>query len=257
MSKPVASDTFRDSLHYRRDCFLSGLSRCGYDVGHPPKVRPDRQDVLLVWNRGRANDIHAQRYEAAGARVIVAENGYIGADRDGHQLYAIALWHHLGAGKWHVGEEDRWSRLGIDLAPWRRAGDEIVVLPQRGFGAPGVAMPKSWPDDVVGRLRRLTDRPVRVRQHPGKDRTDPKDDLAHAWAAVTWASGAGIKAIVHGIPVFYEMPTWVGGPAAWFGFERVERPFLGDRLPMLHRLAWAQWGIAEIEEGQPFRHLLG
>lgn len=257
MSAPVASDTFRDTPHYRRDCFLEGLKRCGYRVGAPPKPAPEPQDVLLVWNRHGINDVHAARYEAAGARVIVAENGYIGTDSAGHQLYAIALRHHLGAGEWKEGLEDRWTPLNVSLRPWRKDGREIIVLPQRGIGAKSIAMPSGWTEDVVRRLKKVTDRPIRVRHHPGMSRTDPWVDLQDAWAAVTWASGAGIKSIVHGVPVFCEMPSWIGRPAASFGVASVESPFLGDRLPMLRRLAWAQFSVAEIRSGLPFRCLLG
>lgn len=256
MGLPVASDTLRTTLHYRRDCFLDGLRRCGYEVGQPPKPHPEPEDVLLVWNRHGVHGMHADRYEASGARVIVAENGYIGSDASGSQLYALALNHHLGAGVWSEGSEDRWSQLKIRLEPWRERGDEIVVLPQRGIGAKSIAMPSWWADDVVGRLRKLTDRPVRVRPHPGMSRTDPGPDLQRAWAAVTWASGAGIKSIVHGVPVFCEMPHWIGLPAARFGLSDLESPFLGDRLPMLRRLAWAQWTLTEIRTGKPFRRLL-
>ncbi len=253
---PVASDTLRGTPHYRRDAFLTGLRRCGYTVGEPPKPHPDPRDVLVIWNRGILADAHAKRYEAAGARVIVVENGYIGADEAGHQLYAMALGHHLGAGQWKVGADDRWDRLKIEPLPWRRNGSEIIVLPQRGIGEPSVAMPAGWTEDVVRRLRKATDRPIRVRAHPGKDRTDPMVDLRDAWAAVTWASGAGIKAIVYGIPVFCELSSWIGLPAARFGVSGIEAPFLGDRLPMLRRLAWSQWTVAEIQSGEPFRWLL-
>lgn len=255
--RPVASDTLRETPHYRRESFRQGLRRLGYEVGAPPKSNPRPDDVLLVWNRNGPNDVHAARYQAAGARVIVAENGYIGADANGHQLYALALWHHLGAGEWKEEPKDRWSRLNIDLHPWRAHGDEIVVLPQRGIGPKGVAMPRDWTADVVSRLKRFTKRPVRVRQHPGKSRTDPLVDLRSAWAAVTWASGAGIKSIVYGVPVFHEMPEWIGKPAARSSVSELENPFLGDRLPMLRRLAWAQWTVDEIAQGEPFRWLLG
>lgn len=252
-----ASDTLRDTPHYRAEVFRRGLSRLGYRVGLPPKQNPDPQDVLLVWNRHGINDIHAQRYEAAGARVLVTENGYIGLDEAGNQFYALALRHHLGAGEWVAGPEKRWERLKIKLKPWRSDGREIVVLPQRGIGPKGVAMPTGWTEDVVRRLKLVTDRPVRVRLHPGKSRTDPWEDLSDAWAAVTWASGAGIKAIVHGVPVFHELPSWIGSPAAKFGVSHVESPFLGDRLPMLERLAHAQWSLQELGSGEPFRRLLG
>jgi len=246
----------RQSPHYRRDLFLAGLARCGYAVDQPPKQNPDPCDVLLVWNRHNLNDEFAKRYEAAGARVLVAENGFIGTDGHGHQLFALALWHHLGAGSWREGAEDRWAPLNVPMRPWRAVGDEIVVLPQRGIGPLGVAMPRDWTEKVVERLKSVTHRPVRVRIHPGKSRTDPWPDLQNAWAAVTWASGAGIKAILYGVPVFHELPNWIGAPAARFGINDIEAPFLGDRLPMLRRLAWAQWRLAEIAAGEPFRWLL-
>lgn len=253
----VASDTFSLSPYYRRDAFLKGLARLGYAVGQPPRERPAPNDVLLIWNRSRANHDLANRYEAAGARVLVAENGYIGRDGDGHLLYALALGHHLGAGAWVEGAGDRWDHLGIEPRAWRATGSEIVIMPQRGIGEPGIAMPSNWTADIVNRLRQVTGRPIRVRPHPGKDKTDPAPDLLNAWAAVTWASGAGIKSIVSGVPVFHDMPTWIGGPAAKFGIADIEAPFTGDRLPMLRRLAWAQWSVEEVQEGTPFKWLLG
>lgn len=73
---------------------------------------------------------------------------------------------------------------------------------------------------------------------------------------VTWASGAAIKAIIEGIPVFYEFNDWIGAPAARYGIDDTENPFLGDRNPMLHRLSWAQWTAEEIASGEPFKCLL-
>lgn len=237
--------------------FREGLKRCGYSVGQAPLANPTENDVLLVWNRHGLNDVYAARYEAAGARVLVAENGYIGRDDAGNQLYALALGQHLGAGRWKEGPEDRWRCLSVPVRPWRRAGREIIVLPQRGIGPKSIAMPAGWPEDVVRRLKSVTDRPIRVRFHPGMSRTDPWEDLQDAWAAVTWASGAGIKALCRGVPVFHEMPSWIGKSAARFGIHHLESPFLGDRLPMFRRLAWSQFTVAEIANGWPFRHLLG
>lgn len=257
MVQPVASDTLPPGHRYRRILFHRGLERRGYRVGQPPKARPGPHDVLLIWNRGAVNDHHARRYEAAGARVIVIENGYIGRDKRGDDLYAMALGHHLGAGTWHSeGGPARWAALNVPLTPWRKEGREVIVLPQRGFGEPGIAMPHGWEIDVVKRLQRATRRPIRVRPHPGKDRPDPDVDLQDAHCAVTWASGAGIKAICLGVPVFYEMPKWIGGAAATFGIGNIEDRFFGDRLPMLERLAWSQWSSDEIETGEPFKWLL-
>lgn len=241
--------------HYRRDAFNSGLRRVGYEiVDAHDRIDPD--DLLVIWNRSGDNGLVADAYEAAGAQVIVVENGYIGADSNGHRLFAMSKWHHNGAGEWREGAPGRWMTQGIELSPWRSAGDRIVALPQRGIGAAGVAMPKTWPFEIRHRIAARTSRPFFLRNHPGKSGEEPHRDLLGAWAAVTWGSSAAIKAIVAGIPVFYDFDRWIGAPAALHGLDQIESPWMGDREPMLNRLAWAQWTLTEIESGESFEWLL-
>lgn len=251
-----ASDTLPASPHYLQAEVRAGLKRLGYEIS-PPRQIPDPGDVLVIWNRNRTDIPLADRYERRGATVVVIENGYIGHDAEGRQLFAMAKRFHAGAGVWTVGDEDRWKPLDLPILPWRYGGDEIVVLPQRGIGPPGIAMPARWAEDVVGRLKKVTDRPIRIRPHPGRNKLDPTPDLKRAHCAVTWASSAGIKALLFGVPMFYEMPTWIGGPASEFGISGVNWPIRHDRLPMLKRLCWAQWRVSEIQSGEAFRWLLG
>lgn len=256
MGRPVAYDTLPPGPHYRRYCFLRGLERCGYRVDLKPTAKPNPDDVLVIWNRAPLNDLHARRFEAVGARVIVVENGYIGRDRNGAEFFAIALGHHNGAGTWKEGSPDRWDSLGLSLAPWKRGGDEIIIMPQRGYGEKGIAMPQNWEHITLRAISQRTRRPVRIRPHPGKNRPDPGPDLKNAYAAVVWASGAGVKALLAGIPVFYEMPKWIGAAAAMPLSADLELPFRGDRLPMFRRLAWTQFSAEEVLAGEPFAWLL-
>lgn len=252
----TATVLIRPQPNYRRDAIWAGLERRGFKCTANVLRQPKPEDVLVIWNRYGGNQLVAGQYEAAGATVIVVENGWIGQDDRGLPHYAMCLKHHNGAGEWHVGDDDRWTRLNTTLSPWRSDGRHILVLPQRGIGPLGVGMPSNWVEDALGRLRAATKRLVRVRQHPGKTRPPLDPDFSGCWAAVTWGSGAAIKAIAAGIPVFYDMPNWIGGPAAVRGLDNIEQPFLGDRLPMLRRLAWAQWSVAEIRAGEPFKWLL-
>jgi len=252
-----AAILLKEGPHYRREAFVAGVKRHNFDVDfRSTGRRATSRDLLVTWNRHGWDDEVASRYESAGARVLVAENGYFGQDRSGRQLYALARNHHNGAGTWTEGKGDRWTPLGVELKPWRTDGRHILVLPQRGIGPRGVAMPRAWIVDIVRRLEGATDRPVRVRMHPGKEKVPLEPDFENCWAAVTWGSTAALKAIVAGIPVFYEFDRWIGSRAARFGVTNIEDPFLGDRLPMLRRLAWAQWTLAEIESGEAFRWLL-
>jgi len=246
---PCANVLLHSSSYYRKHVYKAGLEARGYRAIEDHNHRPRQDDVLLIWNRSKNREHVAKRYEDAGARVYVTENGYLGKTK------ALAIGHHSGAGAWHVGEEDRWSKLNIELKGWRRDGEHLLVLPQRSIGEEGVAMPRNWTETIVAKLRKITDRPVRVRAHPGKIKDKPptlEDDLEGAWAAVTWGSGAGIKAIVAGVPVFHQLAKWVGAKAATTEFD-IENPWIGDRMPMLHRLAWGQWDWDEIRSGEAFR----
>lgn len=228
----------------------------GFTVHDQFRNKPAPQDVLLIWNRNGIRDHYAALYEQAGAKVIVAENGWIGKTKDGGKFYSLALNWHNGQGLWKVGSEDRWPMLNTELRPWRESGHHILVLPSRGIGAQRIAMPRDWPGRVVKQLKARTKREVRLRPHPGDSRADLTDDLKDCHAVVTWGSGAAVKAIAAGIPAYFELKNWIGAAAARPLGDDLEQPFLGDRLPMFQRLAWASWTAAEIETGEPFRCLL-
>lgn len=250
----------RDAVHYRKEAFERGLRMSGFRVTPGPTRTPGPRDVLVLWNRYGQFNACALEFERLGLPVLVAENGYLGNDFAGDRWYAIARTHHNGAGAWPDGGAERWDALGVPLAPWRTGGRELVVLPQRGIGPAGVAMPAFWEEGLQLRLRERGLR-ARVRPHPGTKPARPlEDDLADARAVITWGSGAAIKALALGVPVFHDFPRWIGAGAA--------RP-LGDllagaaprtddaaRLAMFRRLAWAQWRLSEISSGEAFARLL-
>lgn len=238
---------------------MRGLIAAGYTVSQRPIKTISPDDILVIWNRGTQFQYEAKRHEMAGSRIIVAENGYTDAtDEYGHQWFSMALDHHNGCGRWRIGETARFPLMGLNLRPWRAEGSFVLVLPQRGIGAPGVAMPQRWARGIEARLRAVTKRPIIVRPHPGmKSNATPLGPaLEGCHAVVTWGSGAAVKAIMHGVPAFHELKGWIGGPAARFGIDDLEKPFLGDRMPMFERLAWSQWRVAEIASGEAFNHLL-
>lgn len=266
---PFAQCLVRDVPHYRRDAFLAGLRAAGLEL--TSRIgKPSPSDVLVTWNRYDWYESEARRFEAAGAAVIVAENGVIGAsenayakqyDTAGNQLYTLALNYHNGGGRWWIGEPGRWRQQGIAVKPWREDGEHILVLPQRGFGPAAVAPPTGWLETTVQRLKALTHRPIRVRPHPGNEpaKKPLEADLDDCWCAVTWGSGAGIKALCAGIPVYSEWPQWLGFPAALplsvIGRADME-PTDVSRETMLDRLSWCQWSVPEIASGEPFKRLL-
>lgn len=251
---PLASLMLRHGRPERKHFYL-GLEKLGYNIADFPLDEPSEDDLLVLWNRLPTQEDIAQRYEKAGAKIVIAEHAWIG---DG--MFSLCLDQHNGAGRWRVGRESRWPGFGIDVKPWRTKGEYILVIPQRGMGSKEIAQPRDWTEKTLAWLAEQTDRPIRVR-YP-QDRIHPLwPEFDNVHAAVIWASGAGVKAIAAGIPVFYQMPQWIGCYAAR-AFDRdvpgdlLEDPYLGERDTMFRHISWAMWKAAEIENGEAFRWLL-
>jgi hypothetical protein len=249
----------REGPHYRHDAFVAGLKAAGYEVvcKRPPVIMGG--DVLVIWNRYGENHQLAERFERAGEAVLVAENGYLGRDPEGIQYYAIARGGHNGSGTWPEGGVERWTRLGVELAPWRAGGDYVLVAPNRSFGSPKMIMPVGWGERTARELERAGHK-VRLRPHPGtrKPERPLEEDLAGARAVVIWASSVGVHALVAGVPVVCEAPYWICRGAAYRAWtpQEADDELRLDRFGAMRRLAWAQWTLSEIASGEPFQRLL-
>ena len=266
-----AHSLIRPQPWYRAEAFAQGLRAAGHEVSLEPPGRCDRDTLLVIWNRYGGMHETARKVEAGGGTVIVAENGYLG--RGGtqpkfdvhpggpqpHHYYSVALGWHNGRGRWVYGGPERFAALGVKLKDWRTAGEHVLVCPNRSFGVGEQVMPTDWADRTAARLGKSTMRRIVIRRHPGND--SPKRplaaDLANAWAVVIWSSGAGVHALIDGIPVFCEAPYWILKGAAAHG--PIDAPVLPDamtRQAHFEYMAWAQWTLKEIESGEPFRYLL-
>lgn len=247
----------RKTIH--REYFDRGLEAAGYNLR--PDGRPtDPRDLLVIWNRQGLAELRANIWEKEGGTVIVAENGYLGKDTEGRQLYAVSAHGHNGSG-WFPegpsGARGRFAELGIEVLPWREGGDYVLVCGQRGIGTRLMASPPEW-HFRTGKLLERTGAMVRVRNHPGGRGAAPttslEQDLAGARECVIWSSSSGVKALALGIPVVYDAPHWIcsaGAVKLNGGAYAVVRDD-DARAAALEHMAWGQWRVAEIESGEPF-----
>jgi len=242
----------RREPHYRRDAIETGLRRLGYMQVQAPAPGPG--NVLVIWNRKPVtDDALATMYERAGGKVIVVENAY--AQKVDKTMYAMSLSQHHRGGP--VGEGDRFSALGFEVKPWRSTpGGHVLICAQRSIGSPSMASPPQWAERMAEKVKALGLKP-RIRQHPGnfKPTTPLVADLMGAYACAVWSSGAGVAALIEGIPVVYSAPTWICKTGASAGLNNLG---YGDasRAHALHAMAWGQWTVAEITSGEPFALLL-
>lgn len=255
----------RADPYYRRGSFEAGLRACGFEIAGTPREAPRPGDLLVMWNRYGANDKLATRWADLGGTVIVAENGLLGRHHQGGNWYSLALNGPAAGGgviPRPAAGEARAAAIGVQLDPWRQGGAEIVVLGQRGIGPPGIASPDGWAERALARVRKTSGRPARIRAHPGENPATPLErDLENAWAVITWSSGAAVRALALGVPVFYNLGSWIGrGCSAWWKQEpeELEQRRTDDeaRAETFETIGRTTWATTEIETGEPFRRLL-
>lgn len=236
----IAWLNLRHNVAERVAAVTVGLQRLGYTVRHETTMRPGPRDVLVTWNRIRDGEPVARQFEREGCRVLVMENASWGNDFGSRRWYTLCSSHH-NTQQARSGDSSRWDRYGCELLPWRTEG-QTVLLPSRGIGSPGLAMPLDWTQRTLKR-----NPGARVRAHPGRGVEAPFEwDMRHAGRAITWGSGAAIKALVLGIPVTSDFPQWIGA----------QDNTCTGRFEMFCRLAWAQWQLEEFEDGTAFAHYL-
>jgi hypothetical protein len=246
----------RKETFYRHEMFSNGLRALGYTIQTTPPQDFGPDDLLLIWNRYGASLKIADAIEAAGGRVIVAENGYIGmGGQSPHSMterdpYALALGWHNDHSVIRVGNESRWEKLGIELQPLQdNHGGHVLICPNRPFGAPGRAMPMTWAADAAMQIRQHMSNPIRIRPHPGNNKPlkPLAEDLKGAARCVIWSSSAGVHALIAGLSVSSHAPFWI-----CHGDENT----VMSREKLLERMAYGQWFCREIESGKAFEWML-
>lgn len=154
------------------------------------------------------------------------------------------------------------SAAGLEFKPWRENGRHIVICPQSDYymrelaGYPGGAV--AWTSDVMVRLAKFTDRPIRCRAW-AQDKIALSrtlhEDLEGAWAVIVYSSAAAIAAVLAGVPVFVlgESPALLMGLS---DLSRIEHPRRPDgRMEWAARLAASQWTVEELRSGKAWRAL--
>jgi len=257
------------------EAIAQGLQRLGISVSY----HNDSADIAVIWSvlwsgRMRRNQAVWQTYTQSGRTVIVAEVGMIdrgrtwklGVNGTGRQCYPNA-----------VDQPDRDKILGMQIHPWRRSGQNIVIALQRAdsyqwHGQPAI---NQWLQHTVDKIRQHSDRPIVVRPHPRYPVTVPAgcmsvkprlltntydsfdfdNTLVNAWAVVNWNSAPGPQAAIAGVPVFVgnaSLAAEVGNT----DLSMIENPQYPQRQQWLTWLAHTEWTVNEIALGLPLSRLL-
>ena len=184
-------------------------------------------------------------------------------------------------------EPARWlavqQNLNIHLKPWRTQGNHVLLCLQRdgGWSMGGVEV-LDWAMKIILQLRRYTNRPIRIRAHPGDKRakkycdrliklcigrrllnvelsapdTSLEHDLKNCWAVVNHNSSPTVGAAIEGIPVFVTDPERSQvREIAETRLDKIETPMTPDRDAWIQRLSQFHWSHQELQDGTAWAHM--
>lgn len=256
------------------DAFAQGARVHGDDVeivplgDDPAPVDCDVAIMVGVKSRERW-----QAYWKAGAHTIMLDKGYsrikaAGPARGWHYWRIAVDGHHptryvAGMGR----PADRFERLGLKVAPWRKRGKHIVIA---GSSAKyhdfyGLMNPTRWTAKLVGELKEHTERRITYRPKPswreavpvvgtrfsgGGETIDGVLEGAHA--LITHGSNACFEAMLAGVPSLI-LGDGVARPISSHVVAAIEDLYLAEeaeRMQLLANLAYCQFSLAEFASGE-------
>ena len=162
---------------------------------------------------------------------------------------------------------DRFNTMGIDIHPWRRGGEYILVCPPSDATIHLYDLYKNWLENTIHKISQVTDRPIYLRNKPNtigidlrkgyavpvlKTETVIMDDMSlnehfeNAYCTVTFNSTVAIKSICAGVPVVVD-PVSAASPISRTSIVDIEDLIYADREKWLYNLAYSQFSLTELQ----------
>lgn len=237
------------------NAMAAGIIRCGDQAVICPAASTPNADAAILY--GWKFSPFLKRYP----RFAYADLGFW--QRDTHYRITVGGWgseRYVRAGL----DSARLESLGVEIKPWRSAGDEILIIgssrksaQQHGFDY------MQWERQAAEQLK-STGKRIVYRPKPsdkerqpiagcGYDERPLEESLGQAWAVVTHHSNAAVMALAAGVPVHCQT-----GAAAAFSVPMeslVDPELLPGREQFLADVAWLQWTLDEMKSGACWAHL--
>lgn len=173
-------------------------------------------------------------------------------------------------------DKNKWSSFsawhGVELKPWRTAGNHILILCQRPKGFNMFTDQEVWLDKTINHIRKNTSRPIMIRMHPGdgsrfkqiekiqkkygttvtiSEHENIRDALVNCWCTVGINSTPNVVAAIEGVPGYVEdlAHSWAAD-IAFNDLDLIENPPMLDRSNWIHKIANIHWSNDEVRSGK-------
>lgn len=229
---------------------LAFVRGCDGQIG--TSHRPE--GAAVFYGVDASNEAIWKAVRASGQDFYYVDNSCFDTARQSYFRVAKNRLQHTGVG---TSDGKRFRALGIEIKPWRTAGEHIVVCPQSTPFMRTVVDYQNgdWTANMLAKLRAETTREIRLRSwspDKGKLAATLGQDLVSAHALVTWSSAAAVTAVLAGVPVLVESPDCAARPMSGQDIGSLPTP---DRETWAGVLADNEWTLDEMRSGKAWSHL--
>lgn len=197
---------------------------------------------------------HWQRCSTNGEPYYYVDNSFYDKTRGTHYRIARNSVQHNGQGE---SDGQRFKALALEIKPWRKDGQHIVVCPQSdSFMREVAGWKNNWLSEAVRTMALASNRRFKIRnwdRDKMKAMSTLPADLKHAWILATYSSAASVTALLEGIPV-----ACCAGACYGMGVRLIdiEKPiFPKDRERFFGVLADNQFTVSEMKDGTAWHAL--
>jgi hypothetical protein len=204
---------------------------------------------------------------ADGRPFRYMDSGYLGNRPGFNNPYGWKLWHRIVPNNLQHNQvipraSDRWSRLGITIAPRQHGSSILIVAPDEKPCRFYNMTLETWINETIETVRQHTDRPIVMRER-NRSRMERKHNrvehvLQDVHAVVTFNSIAATESVLAGVPVFVLAPCNAARPVANLDLTQIETPWFPDLDQIQawsNHLAYGQFHIDEFKNGTAERIL--
>lgn len=233
---------------------------------------PDADKPVFLWSYLRGNNLILDYCIENNHPYYYADNSYF----YNKEYFRITL-NSLQNSKFVKRPADRFNKMPIKITEWTRKGSHILICPPTDAFIKRFKK-ENWLDDTIGKLKKYTDREIRVRKKPNEfkmfydDRgrmthageklnshiksSTLEQDLQNCWAVVAFQSAVVNDAIAAGIPAFVDNfnAAYIMGNT---DLTNIETPVYMDQQEYFNHLAYCQFTRQEMADGTAWSILNG
>ena len=288
--KPLKIVFFRSDKTRERivaDAFVAGVNTQG-DQGSiisdsdskRLSARETDIEVAVTMGISRGAKRSFEEFLAAGRHAIYVDKGLTrqGDDKFGNRMpkyYRVSV-DAFQATEYFMKKDrppDRWKALGVDLEPWRKTGENVLVAggsEKYSFWHEHEGGATGWAWRVIEEIRKYTKRPIIYRPKPSWSEAVPikgtqfsrppvglRQELENCWALITFGSNAAVTAVRLGVPVFV-LGDGLAKPMGLSDLSKIEEPYYPpdkERRKWANCLAYAQFSLDEMANGTAWKVL--